>query len=256
MVDGIGSPDAVLTEENVKSVIEAGTPPHLFQNKRVLVLTPDATRTCPLPMMIRAVRRVIGKRSAKLDFMVSLGTHPPLSPDEILELYGISLRQRQAEVKDSNFFNNRWDLPDSLTRIGRLESDEIAEISAGRLRETVPIAINKTIFDYDLILILGPVFPHEVVGYSGGAKYLFPGIAGQEIIDMFHWLGALITIPKIIGTKRTAVREIVDRAAAMLPVARYCFSLVVSGYDLSGLYAGIDCLAVPKSTRYSNATRT
>ena len=86
------------------------------------------------------------------------------------------------------------------------------------MNDDVDVTINKMVLDYDLLIIVGPTFPHEVIGFSGGNKYLFPGIAGQDIIDMFHWLGALITIPKIIGTKRTPVREIVDRAAAMLPV--------------------------------------
>ena len=112
------------------------------------------------------------------------------------------------------------------------------QISKGLLCEKVDVTINKMVLDYDLLVILGPTFPHEVVGFSGGNKYLFPGIAGQQIIDMFHWLGALITSPVIIGTKYTPVREVVDRAANFLPVERYCLSLVVNGSDLAGLYAG------------------
>jgi len=106
------------------------------------------------------------------------------------------------------------------------------------MREHVNVTINKMVLDYDLLLIVGPTFPHEVVGFSGGNKYLFPGISGGEIIDMFHWLGALLTNPAIIGTKHTPVRAIVDKAAAMVPVERRCISLVVEGSELSGLYAG------------------
>jgi lactate racemase len=94
------------------------------------------------------------------------------------------------------------------------------------------------VFDYDLLMIIGPTFPHEVAGFSGGNKYLFPGIAGREIIDMFHWLGALITNPVIIGAKETPVREVVDRAARFLPMPRLCLSLVVQGTGLAGLYIG------------------
>ena len=68
--------DSNLTEEDVKSVIEAGTPPGLYRSKRVLVLTPDATRSCPLPRMVRAIRQVIGEQCAQLDFMVALGRRP------------------------------------------------------------------------------------------------------------------------------------------------------------------------------------
>jgi nickel-dependent lactate racemase len=72
------------------------------------------------------------------------------------------------------------------------------------LAQDVPVRLNKLVLDYDHILIVGPVFPHEVVGFSGGAKYLFPGIAGAEIIDFTHWLAALVTNRKTIGVKETA----------------------------------------------------
>jgi nickel-dependent lactate racemase len=106
------------------------------------------------------------------------------------------------------------------------------------MREQVTVTINALVFEYDVVIIIGPTFPHEVVGFSGGNKYLFPGISGQEIIDMFHWLGALITSPVIIGSKHTPVRRVVDRAAALLSVRRYCLSLVVKGEGLAGLYCG------------------
>ena len=57
------------------------------------------------------------------------------------------------------------------------------------------------------------MFPHEVVGFSGGNKYLFPGIAGPEIINFTHWLGALITNYDVIGAGYTPVRAVIDRAA-------------------------------------------
>ena len=59
---------------------------------------------------------------------------------------------------------------------------------------------------YDELIIVGPVFPHEVIGFSGGNKYIFPGISGPEILHFFHWLGAVITNPRIIGNKWTPVR--------------------------------------------------
>lgn len=239
MTLGQGSPDAVISEDKVKAIIEAGTPPALYDKKRVLVLTPDATRTCPLPMMIRAIRQVIGERSAKLDFMVALGTHTPLPEKDLLALYGISPRHREEVFGRSQFFNHRWDLPETFARIGRLEEKEVADISGGLLKETVPIDINKKIFDYDLILILGPVFPHEVVGFSGGAKYLFPGISGGQFLHFFHWLGALITCSGIIGVKDTPVRRVINRAMEYIDIPVHCLSMVVAGRNsLCGLYTG------------------
>jgi nickel-dependent lactate racemase len=93
------------------------------------------------------------------------------------------------------------------------------------------------LFDYDQVIIIGPVFPHEVVGFSGGNKYLFPGVSGPQILNFFHWLGAVVTNPKIIGHKWTPVRKVVDRAGAMVPVDKLCFCLAVEGTKLAGLFA-------------------
>jgi nickel-dependent lactate racemase len=228
-----------LSEEQIKEIIEAGTPARLYENKRVLVLTPDGTRSCPLPMMVRLLAEVIGAKAARLDFMVALGTHPIMTDEEILNLYGISARRGQEPFERSAFSCHRWDLPETFQRIGELTEEEAATISGGLLRERVPIDINKRIFDYDLILILGPVFPHEVVGFSGGAKYLFPGISGGAFLHFFHWLGALITCRKIIGRKETPVRQVIDRALGKVALPIHCLAMVVDPEaQLRGLFAG------------------
>jgi len=228
-----------LTEEKVREIIEAGTPAGLYENKRVLVLTPDGTRTCPLPMMVRLLGEVIGARAARLDFMVALGTHPVMTEQQILDLYKISPGDRVEPFGRSGFSCHRWDLPETFQRIGELTEEEVATISGGLLRERVPIDINKSIFDYDLILILGPVFPHEVVGFSGGAKYLFPGISGGEFLHFFHWLGALITCRKIIGRKDTPVRRVIPRALEMIALPIHCLAMVVNPEArLCGLFIG------------------
>ncbi len=237
MVKGMGSPDRSLLEEEVCTLLEEGTPANLFDRKRVLVLTPDATRTCPLPMMVRSIQEGIGKRSAKLDFMVALGTHTPLPRNHILDLYGIDARKKPFTPSD--FFNHEWDRQETFARIGTFTREEVEALSEGRLKEEVPIVINKRIFDYDLVLIVGPVFPHEVVGYSGGAKYLFPGISGGDFLHFFHWLGAVITCKKIIGIKDTPVRRAIDKAMEKIPVPVHCLAMVVSPEaQLCGLYVG------------------
>jgi nickel-dependent lactate racemase len=202
----------------------------------VIVLTPDATRTCPLPVMIRAIRDVMGGHCTRLDFMVALGTHTPLPADRILSLYGISRREEWA---GSSFFNHQWDRSDTFRRIGSFSAAEVAEISGGLLREEVPIDINRKIFEYDRILIVGPVFPHEVVGFSGGAKYLFPGISGGEFLHFFHWLAAVLTCKRIIGIKDTPVRQLIDRAMEKIAVPIQCLAMVVKpDASLCGLFAG------------------
>jgi len=72
------------------------------------------------------------------------------------------------------------------------------EISGELLSEDIPVSINKKVLEYDEIVRAGSVFPHEVVGFSGGYKYLFPGISGPDFLHKFHWLGALITNPKLM----------------------------------------------------------
>jgi nickel-dependent lactate racemase len=228
-----------LSEEKAKEIIEAGTPARMYENKRVLVLTPDGTRTCPLPMMVRILREVIGGRAARLDFMVALGTHPVMNERQILDLYGTSPEEQGRSSGRSDFFCHQWDRPETFRRIGALTEEEVETISGGLLRERVPIDINQTIFNYDLILILGPVFPHEVVGFSGGGKYLFPGISGGEFLHFFHWLGALITCRKIIGRKETPVRRVIHRAMEKIDRPIHCVAMVVDPEaQLRGLFAG------------------
>lgn len=239
MVTGHGDSKSALSEERIREIVQSGPEQELYQGKRVLVLTPDATRTCPLPLMIATLQDVIGSKALCLDFMVALGTHQPLSDVQILELYGITPEARETTFSNSRFLNHRWDLDESFRRVGFLSEEQTAELSGGRLRETVPVDINKAIFEYDLVLILGPVFPHEVVGFSGGAKYFFPGISGGEFLHFFHWLGAITTCPKTIGIKATPVRQAINWAMKMIDVPVYCFSMVVKSRDaLYGLYAG------------------
>jgi nickel-dependent lactate racemase len=237
MTVGSGRPQAVLPQPEVEAIIAAGIPDELCAGRRVLVLTPDATRTCPLPMMVRAIQATVGRRAARLDFMVALGTHTPLPAEGILSLYGIDDPRR--EFPRSAFFNHDWDRPETFRRIGTLGAEEVEALSEGILAEEVPIEINRRIFDYDLVLIAGPVFPHEVVGFSGGAKYLFPGVSGGEFLHFFHWLGAVISCKRIIGIKDTPVRRAIDRALAMVAVPVRCLAMVVDhGAGLCGLFAG------------------
>ena len=240
MTSGFGSAEAILSSDEIREIVAAALPESKTRNKRLLVLTPDTTRTCPLPEMVRALQDVAGSVAARLDFMIALGTHTPLADEKILELYGIEEDQRSSFTK-SSFLNHRWDLDETMTRIGWIESEEIEHLSGGRLKERVPVDINRAIFDYDLIVICGPVFPHEVVGYSGGAKYLFPGISGGEFLHAFHWLGAVVTCAGTIGIKHTPVREVINRAMDLIDTEVCCLSMVVKTQsELYGLYAGDD----------------
>lgn len=210
-----------------------------FAGKRVLVIVPDATRTAPLPLLFDALHSQLRPVAASLDVMVALGTHPPMSDGQICRLLGIDERERGRLFYQLRLFNHEWDRPERLLTVGTLTKQDTSEISGGLLSLEVPVQINSRIADYDSLLVLGPVFPHEVVGFSGGNKYFFPGIAGPEILNFFHWLGALISNVGIIGVKDTPVRRVVDRAAAMIPRERKAITFVVaSDGNLHGLFYG------------------
>ena len=151
----------------------------------------------------------------------------------------MSEAERKGKYQKVRFFNHTWDQPASLEQVGTLPAEEIGRLTDGLFSMDVPVEVNRLLFEYDQILIAGPVFPHEVVGFSGGNKYLFPGVGGPQILNFFHWLGAVVTNPMIIGNKWTPVRKVVDRAAAMVKVDKLCFSLVVDPEkNLVGLFAG------------------
>ncbi|MCK4296064.1 MAG: DUF2088 domain-containing protein, partial [Candidatus Marinimicrobia bacterium] len=206
--------------------------------KRILFIIPDHTRTAPIDMIFKIIYGLLSDRVKTLDFLIALGTHPPMSDEAINKRVGITKEERNTKYSKAHFFNHHWKDRNQLRLIGTITEKEVEEISNGLMHQKVDIVINKMIFNYDLLVIIGPTFPHEVVGFSGGNKYFFPGIAGQEIIDVFHWLGALITSPRIIGEKYTPVRKIVDKAASLIDIERICLSLVVKGKDLAGLYIG------------------
>ncbi|GAB4141323.1 MAG: lactate racemase domain-containing protein [Planctomycetaceae bacterium] len=162
-----------------------------------------------------------------------------MSEARICELLGIKSDERSTRYANVGLFNHEWDREEALTTLGQLTAAETAAISDGRLSEDVPVQINKRILDYDHLLIVGPVFPHEVVGFSGGNKYFFPGISGPELLNFFHWLGALITNCGIIGVKQTPVRAVVDQAARLIPVEKSCLAFVVnSAAQPFGLFYG------------------
>lgn len=238
MTIGQGDAGRLLTEDEIHSIVSRAIDTGAFDGRRVVALVPDHTRTCPVDLFFRLLAEELRLRAAKLDFIVALGTHPQMPPERIDELLGIPESERRSRYPDIGVFNHAWDDPEQLAYIGTIPAGEIEEISEGLMREDVRVEVNRRLLDYDLVLVVGPVFPHEVVGFSGGNKYLFPGVSGPEVLNFFHWLGAVITNVRINGTKDTPVRRVVDRAAAMVPAERLCLAMVTTKAGLHGLYFG------------------
>ncbi len=207
-----------------------------LQNKRVLVIIPDGTRTAHMPLMFDLFEQQLAPQAKQLDYLVALGTHQPMNDDQLSRLVGREVVK--GEVGESRIFNHAWSDPAAFALIGTIPAGQIKKISGGLMNEAVPVRLNKLILDYKQIIICGPVFPHEVAGFSGGNKYLFPGVAGAEIINLTHWLGALITNYATIGTLHTPVRAVIDRAAEFVEVPVACLSLVTAHTGVHGVYFG------------------
>jgi len=232
------SPGKSVTEQQVASTVARLCPAASYKRKKVLLIVPDGTRTAPVGLVFQALHREIGSATTAFDVLIALGTHQPMSDLAICERLGITAEQRSESYRRVRFFNHEWDNPSALKEIGIISADQISALTNGLFAMDVPVEVNKLVFDYDQVIIIGPVFPHEVVGFSGGNKYLFPGVAGPRILNFFHWLGAVVTNPMIIGNKWTPVRKVVDRAGAMVSVDKLCFCMVVDGPNLAGLCAG------------------
>jgi len=237
----ITAPDgALLSEDQVRSALAEGLGKR-FTNQRVLVLIPDHTRSLQLPFLFRTLVETLHD-TRQLDFMVALGTHPPLDPGSLNRLVGISSNERAGRFQHIGLHNHAWNDPSALAVIGAMEQDEIRKLAGSRWHESLPnrveIQINKAALEYDHILILGPTFPHEVVGFSGGAKYLFPGISGADMVNATHWLGALAGVVHTIGEKDTPVRAMIRAGAQRLSTPVTLAALTVKDDGLAGIFIG------------------
>jgi nickel-dependent lactate racemase len=235
-VVGQGVAEGFLDPAEVARVVRDGLAALPVDGKRVIVLIPDGTRTMPMPLMFDSIERELGPRTAALDYLVALGTHSPMDDAALSRLVGRPVVNGTSGKR--RVFNHRWDDPATFAHLGTIPAREIAEITGGRLEQDVPVALNRLVVEYDHVLICGPVFPHEVVGLSGGTKYLFPGIAAAPIIHFTHWLGALITSTDVIGTIDTPVRAVINRAASLLATPLSLLALVVTHDGIAGTFCG------------------
>ncbi len=239
LISELASAGASVSAAQVEQLVAQALPAADYRDLRVLLIIPDGTRTAPVGLLFKTIFAQIGRVTKELDVLTALGTHPPMSEAAICERLEISLPERRAQFGRVRFFNHEWDNPAALQQIGTLAAAEVSELTGGLFALDVPVEINRLVFNYDQIIIVGPVFPHEVVGFSGGNKYLFPGVGGPQILNFFHWLGAVVTNPMIIGNKWTPVRKVVDRAGALVGVSKRCFALVVApDKSLAGLFFG------------------
>ncbi|MGY1773155.1 lactate racemase domain-containing protein [Blastococcus sp. SYSU D00813] len=226
-VSTVGGPDGVLDDARVAGFLADCLAAEDLEGRSVCVVVPDATRSCPLPLLLSAVHGALTGRVSRLTVLIALGTHAPMSEAQLARHLGYPAGDLAARYPGTTVLNHEWADPDTFVSLGTIPAERVAELSDGRLSESVDVRLNRAVVEHDVALVVGPVFPHEVVGFSGGNKYFFPGVAGQEIIDLSHWLGALISSAEIIGTRGTTpVRALIDEAAAMVPAQRLAACVV------------------------------
>jgi nickel-dependent lactate racemase len=230
----------LLSEQGVGGAVGPAPEGRGPDGERVLAVVPDGTGTAPIPLAFRLLHEGLVGRAAALDFLVALGTHRAMSREQIRKLVGVGPEEHLA-FGQVGVFNHEWWKPETFVSLGAIPAEEVTEISGGVLAEEVDVRINRLVVQYDRVIVCGPVFPHEVVGLLGGNKYFFPSVGGPEIINLSHWLGALITNREIIGKRgATPVRKLIDRAAALTPTPKNCLAMVVvaPGGGMAVLYAG------------------
>src|SRR5512139_3226781 len=148
-----------LSGGELRRIVEDGLAPLPLDGKRVLVIIPDGTRTMPMPEMFGILESVVGARASALDYLVALGTHQPMTDEQLSRHVGRTVLNGRAGT--TRVFNHRWDEPDTFATLGTIPAAEIRQLTGGLLEQDVEVALNRLIFDYDQILICGPVFPHE-----------------------------------------------------------------------------------------------
>jgi lactate racemase len=219
VIASLERPGHVLEPAEVRSFLRARFDALDLDGRSLCLVIPDASRSCPLPLLLEAIYEAVKARVSSCTAVIALGTHAPMSGESIRALVG---------TKSLVVVNHAWWESETFVDVGTLSRQTICTLSGGRLDEAVEVRINRLVVESDVTVIIGPVLPHEVVGFSGGNKYLFPGLSGQELIDVTHWLGALLTSSEIIGTRGvTPVRALVDEAARLVPGERHALCVVV-----------------------------
>ncbi|MCF0168019.1 MAG: DUF2088 domain-containing protein [Bacteroidales bacterium] len=232
-----GSKDDVITPEEVRAILYE-VYSKLGERKRVVALPPDFTRLNSFAGPITGMTyNYYGDKLT--DVMPALGTHNPMTEEQMDEMF--------EGVPHSLFRVHDW--RNDVVTVGEVPSEVINKLSEGRLDYTLPIQVNKLLLekDVDLILSIGQVVPHEVIGMANYTKNIFVGVGGSAGINRSHYIGATFGMERIMGRPMGPVREAMEYARehfiADLPIV---YVLTVIGKDaddklvVKGLYIGDD----------------
>jgi nickel-dependent lactate racemase len=231
VVIGRGGPSLNLSPDELRGIVEESLA-NVAPGARVLAIIPDKTRDDNTDLLFPFAARALATRHvAAFDALIAQGTHAPMSEAE--KRLKIGARDDTAMPGVGQIFDHQWSRPDELVTIGELSAARVRDITGGLLNHSIPLTINRRLTPglYDTVLIFGATTPHEVAGFSGGAKYFFPGVSGPELTHATHWLGALASIADVIGRVETPIRHLIEAAADFVAARIISFTTVVTRTD-------------------------
>jgi lactate racemase len=252
---GAGQPDFDLSADELRDILSEAlsTVP---AGARVLAIVADKTRDDNTSLLFPLAAHLLAdRRIAKFDALIAQGTHRPMSDGE--------KRQKVGALANSlpglgHIFDHDWADPGKLVTIGELSATRMREITGGLIEKSIRLNVNRLLAPgvYDTVLIFGATVPHEVAGFSGGAKYFFPGVSGPELTHATHWLSALSTIENVIGLVETPPRHLFEAAADFVPARVISLNSVVTRptpakLRTHGLFCGDFRLAIRRAAEVS-----
>ncbi|MDY0210967.1 MAG: lactate racemase domain-containing protein [Acholeplasma sp.] len=172
--------------------------------KKVLLIPPDFTRFHSNAGLITNLYYHMLKDVAQVDILPALGTHEPMSDNEIEEMY--------LDIPKDRFIVHNW--REDIIRVGTVPEAFVSSITEGLWENSVGMEVNRLIMDpsYDLIISIGQVVPHEVIGMANHAKNIFVGCGGKTTINESHMIGAVYGMERMMGKDHTPVRKVLDYA--------------------------------------------
>ena len=222
--------------------------------KKILVIPPDITR---LHSNAGELTRILYELwdtadGTTFDILPAIGTHAPMTEPQIAEMYGT--------LPKATYHVHNWRT--GLYDFGEVPSEFVQEVSAGKLDYSIPIAVNRRLVegDYELIISVGQVIPHEVIGIANGFKNVLIGTGGVETINKSHFLGAVDGMERLMGRTDTSVRRVLNYAHAhYLKQLGILYVMSVMDADTSGesvmrgLYVGDDAQTFETAAELSRA---
>ena len=206
--------------------------------RKVLLVPPDMTRRNSGAGLITALYYEL-LEDVHVDVLPALGTHVPMTRDEQISFFG-------DKIPEERFLEHDW--RNNISKIGEIPGRFVHEVSEGLIESPIDVELSNHLLDksYDLILSIGQVVPHEVVGMANYTKNIVVGCGGSSFINQSHMLGAVYGMERMMGKADTPVRKVFDYAQEhfinKLPV-EYVLTVTVSAgekTDILGLYIGKD----------------